>query len=679
MKRKMTVTLAVSILANGALLSSLVYSPSQALAQTKNVVNIPLPAISTLDSTQWGTQNLLQQGTILEGLYGYNSKNQIVPKIATGYKVSQSGKVWTFYLRHDARWSNGKPVTAQDFYNGWMYDASPKNSASALWASMMTNVVNAWNYHAGTVPASQVGVKVLNPYAIQVTLNAPFYLLGMMPLAGSMPLYQPDLTAHPSTWFMPQNFVGDGPYLVQSFVPNGEIQLVRNPDYVGAKGQFNVGNVDQINIIPTPTVPVEDFVAGKLDTAMILNPSDYKYALSQPTLKKELHVAPANEMTYLSWDKSTTTSPLDNLLVRQAIAMAIDRTPLANAVMAGMGGAANGFGTPGWPTLKYEKGLPFNVAKAKALLAKAGYPNGKGIPTLYLYTQTQAVSPISVGLAEALQQELTQALGINFQIDQLDNSSWDDVVYAGLNPGIKPGYVLSIGQVNWFNTWFLTFQSIQWIGGAGVIGPASYRQYVSQWYFPTYDPMSIYRYGNPADVNNGMSWSSWLPLQKAVLADNSYLQAYAAKQPAWYQKLTAPAAGSSTLDLWNNIVNGWKTAKTDTQKHAAWVQAWKFVGNESAGNGNASIGLDGQVYQDKHQPVLQKQWNESIEQLAYTPDVKTAVPLAANIVNGMMQQGYVEPLVYNDNVYLAKSNLTGVQANPWSDFNFYQLQYIKVK
>ena len=109
----------------------------------------------------------------MEGLYGYNDKNQIVPKIATGYKVSGGGKVWTFSLRHDARWSNGKPVTAQDFYYAWMRLLSPQDSTGALWASVAQYAVNAWQYHAGAATASQVGIKVLNPYAIQLRLTAP--------------------------------------------------------------------------------------------------------------------------------------------------------------------------------------------------------------------------------------------------------------------------------------------------------------------------------------------------------------------------------------------------------------------------------------------------------------------------------------------------------------------------
>jgi peptide/nickel transport system substrate-binding protein/oligopeptide transport system substrate-binding protein len=150
-----------------------------------------------------------------------------------GAYLSQRGGYIAYYLRHDARWSNGKPVTAQDFYYAWMRVLSPQNSTAAVWASVAQYAVNAWQYHAGAAQASQVGIKVLNPYAIQLRLTAPHDILGDMVLTGSMPLYQPSIEAHPTDWYKPQYFVSDVPYTIKSFVPNGQITLVRNPAYVG--------------------------------------------------------------------------------------------------------------------------------------------------------------------------------------------------------------------------------------------------------------------------------------------------------------------------------------------------------------------------------------------------------------------------------------------------------------
>lgn len=653
-------------------------APASAMAAS-SVVTIPEPAISSLDPTQWGGQILIDQGTVLEGLYGYNTDNQLEPKIASGYKISDGGRVWTIYLRKNAKWSNGKPVTAQDFYYAWMRLASPADSTGALWAGVMSGVVNAWAYHGGAASASMVGLKVLNPYAIQLTLNSPEDIIGQLAITGSMPLYPPAVEAHPNNWYLPQYFVGDGPYVVQSFVPNGEIQLVRNPHYVGASGEVNVGNVSQINIIPAPTVPLEDYLANKLSAAMIGSASDYQYIKSHAALESQVVSQPQYNVSFLEYDKSTTASPVDNALVREAIGMALDRAPIANNVLNGMASPAYAFGPASLTPTKYEHALPFNVAAARALLAKAGYPNGKGIPTLALYCQTVANSPSSVAIAEAIQQEMKQELNINFKIDPTAATLWGAITWGGLNEGVEPGFNIGTGVANWNAAGNLTLQANQFVGDAGTMGPASYREHVSNWYFPTYDPAGVFAYGNPNDASAGTSWSDVLKIQASVMKDNTYLTAWFKRQPALYQELNAPQPGNTTMDLWNNLVGQWKAASTNSAKHSVWVNMWKFVSNYSQGDGGTSVGLDGQVYQDQHETTAQYDASIWGNELNAATTASQENSLVSKIDNLLMGQGYVEPIVLNDAIFLVKPGVTDVVSNPWSWNNFYQLQYINVK
>lgn len=672
--------MAASVIMGAGMIGAVLAGATPTAAMAANTqVTIPEPAISSLDPTQWGGQILIDQGTVLEGLFGYSNKDQIEPKIASGYQVSDGGRVWTIDLRHNARWSNGQPVTAQDFYYAWMRMASPADSTGAIWASVMSNVVNGWAYHAGQVPASQVGLKVLNSYALQITLAEPQDIRGQLVLTSSMPLYPPVVSAHPNDWYMPQYFVGDGPYVVKSFVPNGEIQLARNPHYVGAAGEVNVGNVSQINVIPAPTVPLEDYLANKIDVALITNPSDYAYIKERPKLDAQIHVQPDYGISYLEYDKSTTASPVDNLLVRKAIAMVIDSAPIGNTVLNGLAGPAHGFGPSTLGPVPYEHPLPYNVSAARALLAKAGYRNGRGIPTLALYTQTVATNPQAVPIAEAVQQEVSQALNINFKIDPTAATPYGNITWGGLNPGIEPGYVLGTGVVNWDTSTNLTMQANDVAIYDGTMGPASYREHVSDWYFPTYDPEGVAAYGNPADANAGTTWSDMAKLQASALKDIAYLNAYFNQQPALYRSLNAPQPGNSNMDLWNNIVKQWKSATTNAARHAAWVVAWKFVSNYSAGNGSANVGLDGQVYQDQNQSPAQHEITILDSELNAATTSKEENALASQIDNIMMDQGYVVPVVINENVILEKPDLSGVITNPWSWGNFYQLQYIRIK
>lgn len=674
--KKRGIISATAIVLGGALLSGFLGGTPASDAATTTQYTIGMSPIATLDPAINNPNVLLDEGTVLEGLYGFGPQYQLEPKVASSYSVSDGGKVWTFYLRKNARWSNGAPVTANDFYYAWMRVASSQIPDGLIWASVMNYVENAWAYRAGQVPASKVGVKVINPYAIQVTLTNPYDILPMLALSGSMPLYQPDVQKHEGNWYLPQYFVGNGPYKVKSFVSNGEIQLVRNPYYVGHAGEVNVGNIQEINVIPAPSVPVEDFLNHSLDIATIGNTGDYEYVLEHPALKAQLHESPNAAVIGLEWDHAVASSPLDNLKVRQAIAMAIDRAPIVKNVLNGMGEVATAMGPAVLGAPQFEHALPFNVAKARQLLAQAGYPGGKGIPTLALYTQPQATNAQMVSVAEALQEEFKTELGINFQIDPLPNTLWSNIVYNGLNQGVNPGYVISWGSTMAPSPASLTVQGNQPVGDPGVLGGPALRNYASAWYFDTYDARDVKALGNPANASAGLTLSQWQPIENAVKRDSAWLSAYNAKQPAWYQTMMAPQPGQSSLDLFNGLLAQWRRANTPAAKHSAWVSAWKLVGSYSLGNGQAQVGLNGEVYLLQHESSVLNALTMETDHLGIATSLSAAQGLAAQIDNTIMQQGYEEPLYIPDTDYLVSSNLSGAVGNPYFWNAFEDLQYV---
>ena len=665
--------------AAGALSMGLSTPVTQAATSTVTVGG--LANVSSLDPTQWAGQILVDQGTILEGLYGYNQKNQIVPKIATGYKLSNGGKTWTITLRHNAKWSNGQPVTANDFYYSWMRQLAPSDSNAQLWASVLNFVNNAYAYHAGTVPASKVGIKVLNKYTIQITTTTPHYILGELAVAASMPLNKQAVSAHPTNWFLPQYFVGDGPYVVKSFTTNGPIVLTRNPKYVGHAGETNVGNVQTINIIPSPTVPLEDFLANKLDVAQIFNVADMKYILSHPALKAQLHSQPQYSISYLQYDNSLKPSPLQNVKVRQAIEMAISRDPIVNQVLSGMGGVTDKFGTPGWPTNKYEKGVPTNVAKAKQLLKEAGYPNGKGIPTLYLYCEVQSVQPNGVPTAEAIQEELSQNLGINTKIEPLAQTQYGLLTYGGPTSGIQPGFNVAVSASNWSDP-----QSIDMGGSQGVFWPGTYGysqafvSHVYPWYNTPYAPSYVKKYGNPANPKLGLSQKDWTAMDAVAKKDIAYLNSWYAKQPQPYRSEVKPLVPLTTQ--WNQLVGAWKTAKTPAAKHQAWMEAWEFLFPYSAGQSQGGINLNSlevQVYWDHHMSPQVHNWIVWQKEFQSSTNDTYSAKIAGKLMTQLMQQGYTIPLFYNKTMFLERAGITGTQANPWAWGSFYQFQYLSKK
>lgn len=645
-------------------------------------VTVINPKIPTLDPTQWQAQILVMQGTLLEGLYGYNQDHEIVPKIATGYKVSDDQLTWTFTLRKDAKWSNGDPVTAHDFYNAYMYQLDPKNTTAQLWLSVLNFVKNGYAYHAGSVPKDQVGLKVVDDYTLAITTTLPHAILGDLVLSGAMPINSKVLKEHPTDWFEPKNFVSNGPYKVKSFAPNGELVMVANTNYVGAKGQLNRGNVETIHVLPDTTVPVEIYMSGKTDVALIQSTSDLQYVKKKEDLKSQLYTAPNYSIRYMAWSNPTTESPYDKKEVRQAIAHAVQRSPIVDSVLNGMGGATNVFASPGWPTFELEKGLEENVDKAKQLLKEAGYENGKGLPKLTLYIGTKDKDAQGEQLALALGQELQQNLGIQTEIKQLNETQWNAYQYGGPQPDAVPGFVLASGATNWSEPGSLDMGSTQQLYSIGTLdAPLEATQKFVEWSKDVYYKPAIQQYGDPEKASTGVKWEDWAALEKAAKEDIAYLDEWTAKQPAEWQPYLKQPGVPTAAEQWQQIVDSWKKAGTDAEKHAAFVTAWTFVAPNAPGAKLNQNALDVQVYYNKYTSESDKIRDLRMWQAQFVNalEVEKAAPIAAKVVNSLMEDAYAIPLFYQKQFFLVKPGISGLLSNPWAWGNFYQLQYLNVK
>ncbi|WP_274651002.1 peptide ABC transporter substrate-binding protein [Paenibacillus humicola] len=659
LSRKMTALSLTAVMLTAGLLSGC--SPKQ--AGDRSVVTVAEPAMTSLDPHAWQAQILVDQGTILEGLVGYDTNLNLVPKVAERWTESKDGLTWTFYLRKDAKWSNGEPVTAKDFYYAWMRFMGPENTQAPTWESFMQFVVNGSNYHNGAVPADQVGLKVVNPYEIRITLARPHpSLLGWFALSSSMPLYQPVVDKHPNDWFMPQYFVGNGPYVVRKFVPNGTLDLVRNEKYAGNPSGFNVGNVKEIKIIPTPSTPVQTYMAGQLDMAPISNPSDYVFLRKK--MPDVVHETPNFQVQGLTFDKALEKSPLDDERVRKAIAMVIDRSIIANKVMNGMVLPTDVFGPPDWPSAKFQKGIPRDVDQAKKLLADAGYPGGKGMPTIHIYTP--AVGDPQVLAAVSAADQLKNTLGINAVIEPTTGSLFGDIIWGGYHQDVKPGFFMSNGVVNWWDSSNMDLQTFE---AYAYSLPPEWRQYVAKASIATNNPYSVTKYGSPDDEKKGIQEADWKPLQDAFEKDNAFLVQYAASQtdPAYRDSLTPLP---SNAEVWQGYLDAWKNAKTDKDKHTAWVNAWNFIGN--------ATGLDMQVWQDQHRPDYAKQWNILSARQAAS-DLDKAPEIAGQLAQSIIDSGWAVPLYAPKDIYITRPWISNVVFNKFSFGNFFQLQYLTVK
>ncbi|WP_187355235.1 peptide ABC transporter substrate-binding protein [Paenibacillus tengchongensis] len=638
------------------------------------------PKMPTLDPTQWQGQILVGQGTLLEGLYGYNQDNEIVPKIATGYTVSEDKKTWTFTLRKDAKWSNGDPVTANDFYYSYMYQLDPANTTAQLWLSVLNYVKNSYAYHAGSVAKEEVGLKVVDDYTFEITTTVPHAILGSLVLAGSMPMNQKAVEANPGTWFEPGNFVGNGPYTVKSFTPNGELIMVSNPNYVGPEGQLNRGNVETIHVLPATTVPVEDYMSGHADVVLIQSASDLQYVKKSDELKSQLYTAPNYSIKYLLWSNPQTESPYDKKEVRQALAKAVQRKPIVESVLNGMGGATNIFSTPGWPTEKLETGIAEDLESAKQMLKDAGYENGKGLPTLALYVGVKQVDAQGEQIALALGQLLEQNLGIKTELIQLNEAQFNAYQYNGPQADAKPGFILASGATNWSEPGGLDMGATQQLYSLGTLdAPLEATKQFVDWTKDVYYKPAIEQYGDPDNKNAGVEWSDWAALEQAAKEDIAYLEKWISEQPAEWLPYLKQDGVPTTAEQWDQIVEVWKNAKTNDEKHAAFVTAWTFVAPNAPGGKLNQNALDVQVYYNKYSSkdlLNLRMWQT---QFVNALTVEEGAPIAAKVINYLLDEAYTVPLFYQQQFFLVKPGITGVQSNPWAWGNFYGLHMISVE
>ena len=259
-------------------------------------VSLPYLTFDSFDHAYWTSQLLLAQGTIFEGLFGYDDKLNIIPKICESYTVSDDYKVFTYKLRTDKKWANGDPVTARDFYNAWMRFMSNELQDTPMWAGAWSYIQNAWAYKSGACGPDEVGVKLIGDDVIEVTLNQPFpSFSNALVMAQAMPIHSKTLEEHPTDWWRPEYKAFNGPFIVDEWVAGGETRLVRNPNYVGER----YGNVDVIYLKPfsDPNALIQAFENGELQYAGLGDASQVAYVKNHPTLKDG----------YRNWDGSTDT------------------------------------------------------------------------------------------------------------------------------------------------------------------------------------------------------------------------------------------------------------------------------------------------------------------------------------------------------------------------------------
>ena len=347
---------------------------------------------------------------LFEGLCRIDEAGVPGPGMAERWTVTEDKKHYTFHLRANAQWSNGDPVTAHDFVRSWQRVLDP--SFGADYASQLYVIANAAAYNEGKLTDfTQVGVTALDDQTLTVTLENPTpYFIDLCAFATLAPVHLPTIEKHGGAWLKPHNIVCNGSYLLEAWRLDDHLRLRKNPRY------WDAANVAMATIevlpISEPNTAINYFLTGEAD--LIMDKGMVPTSLTA-TLKTKpwFHTGPFLGSYFTRFN--VTAAPFDNDKVRQAFTHAIDRRRITEKITQLGEIPAWSLTPPGAGADQYTPppGLDFDPAKARALLAEAGYPGGKGLPRIeYLYFP----KTVETNIAVELQSMWKEHLGVPVQI-----------------------------------------------------------------------------------------------------------------------------------------------------------------------------------------------------------------------------------------------------------------------
>lgn len=338
--------------------------------------------------------------------------------VAERWVVSEDKKLWTFYLRKNARWSNGDPVTARDFIDSWQRNLTP--SLASQYAYMLHVVKNAKAFNEGTLTNfSEVGFKLIDDHTLQIQLESPTpYFLSLILHTSWYPVHLPTLRKHGrvddrrNRWTRPENFVGNGAFNLKEWRMGSHILVEKSPTYWDAA---NV-KLNKIYFYANESMDSEEkmFRGGQIHLFKECPQAKIDfYRKNKPHL---INIAPILS-TYF-YRINVTRPPMNDKRVRRAMAMAIDRRAIVEKVTRGGQMPAYNLTPPDTAGYNCEAKLVEDIEAARKLLAEAGYPNGENFPKVEILFNTLESHR---AIAEALQEMWRKNLNINVT---LRNEEW---------------------------------------------------------------------------------------------------------------------------------------------------------------------------------------------------------------------------------------------------------------
>lgn len=359
------------------------------------------------------------------GLTDFDDKTvEVIPELATEWSVSPDGLVWTFKMRKDVEWVRYDPVkkkvekkgkvTAHDVVYGVRRTVDPATASDYAYVDYIIKNAEAINTGKNTNLES-LGVRAVDDYTVEFTLEQPAgYFPGIAGMWVNRPQPKEPIEQFGDKWTEPGNIWTNGPYMLESWEHESKMAFVKNPHYVDAKN-VDIDRVEAVMVVEESTA-FAMYENGELDVVGVPS-TEMERVKSDPVLSKELYIAPYLCTYYYGFNVSKP--PMDNVKLRLALSYAIDRQKLIDTVLKGGQRPAKTFACPGIFGSPADdpnfKGVSFDPAKAKQLLAESGYT---GTPEITLMFNT---SEGHQRIAEFIQQGWKEVLGLDVK---LANQEW---------------------------------------------------------------------------------------------------------------------------------------------------------------------------------------------------------------------------------------------------------------
>jgi oligopeptide transport system substrate-binding protein len=400
---------------------------------------------------------------LFEGLVNQNEKGELVPGVATKWQ-SNDNRTWTFTLRDDARWSDGSPVTAQDFVYSWQRLVDPKNTSPFAWFAALAGMTNAQAIIDGKMPVDKLGVTAVDARTLRVQLDKPVpYLPNLTANFSLFPVPKATVEKLGQDWTKPGNLVGNGAYSLSQRVVNEKLVVVPNTHYWdNAKTVLTKVTFLPIN---QETAATKRYLAGDIDITESFPKVMYQKLMKD--IPGQVYTPPQLGTYYYAFN--TLKGPTADQRVRLALSMTIDRRIMADKVL-GTGEKPAWRFTPDVTAGFKPEQSPIEQmsqqeanAQAKTLLQAAGYGPNKPLQLTLLYNTSENHQKIAIAVASMWKKNLGVDVKLQNQewktyIDSRNTGNFDVIRASWVGDYNEPSTFLSLltsthsGNISRFNS-----------------------------------------------------------------------------------------------------------------------------------------------------------------------------------------------------------------------------------